>query len=123
MARNQKNFIYQTYVDDFAVSWNKRGEIGGAGTGIDGTAALVTSQPVWEERRLNRVRRVVAQDPTTGRKISFIVYTPTAYSAITKGQTIAVQVTGLATTVDYDVTQKIAEKQRLTPAFTNNLAD
>lgn len=123
MARNQKNYIYQTYVDDSGTSWNKRGEIGGAGTGIDGTAVLGASQPVWEERRENATRRVVAQDPTTGRTISFIVYTAAAYAAITIGQVIAVQVTGLATTVDYNVIHKKGEKQRSAPVFTTNLAD
>lgn len=123
MARNQKNYIYQTYVDDSGTPWNKRGEIGGAGTGIDGTAALVATQSVWEEKRHNRVRRCVAQDPTTGRKISFIVYTLAAFAAITIGQVIAVQVTGLATTVNYNVVQLEGEHKQASPVFTTNLAD
>jgi hypothetical protein len=123
MARNQKNYIYQTYVDDSGTPWNKRGEIGGAGTGIDGTAALVGTQSTWEQKRHNTVRRCVAQDPTTGRTISFIVYTPTAFAAIALGQVIAVQVTGLATTVNYTVTQLHGEHKQGVPSFTTNLAD
>jgi len=110
MARNQKNFDNFLYVDDDAVDWTKRGESGGDGSAVDGHATG-TSAPTWIDSKRMKVRRVIAQDPTTFRTVSFIVYTPTAYSAIAKGDTIAVQVEGSATTVNYNVTKKIGEKQ------------
>ena len=110
MARNQKNFDNFLYVDDNAVSWTKRGEAGGAGDAIDGHAAG-TGAPTWIESPRMKVRRVIAQDPTTFRTISFIVYTAAAYAAIDLGDDVAVQVEGLATTVNYDVVKKLGEKQ------------
>lgn len=123
MARNQKNFSYFTYVDDNATTWNVRGEDGGAGSGVDGHAALTGGAPVWGLNTTRRhVRMVEATDPTTFRKVRFIVYTPTAFAAISGGDTIAVQVAGLATTVNYTVSAKIAEKQPIAAAA-RHLAD
>jgi hypothetical protein len=112
MARNQKNFQLFTYVDDNALSWNMRGEDGGAAAGVDGHAALVAGQPRWE-RQTKRMhcRKVIFHDPVTFRTIDPIIYTPTAYAAIHKGDILAVQVTGLATTVNYECIAKVPEKQ------------
>lgn len=123
MPRNQKNFGYQTYVDDSGVSWNKRGETGGAAAAVDGHAASVASQPVWEERPFNTVRKIVYMDATTGRTVKPIFYTAAAYSAVALGDIVAVQVAGLATTVNYTAVQKIGEHKRGTPNFTRQLAD
>lgn len=123
MARNQKNFSYFTYVDDNAVTWNLRGEDGGAGSGVDGHAALTGGAPVWGRTSKRRHPRYVeATDSTTFRKIRFPVYTPTAFAAISGGDTVAVQVQGLATTVNYTVSAKIAEKQPIA-ATSRHLAD
>lgn len=123
MARNQKNFTYFTYTDDNADTWNVRGEDGGAGSAVDGHSAFTAGAPVWGlNTRRRHVRRVEATDPTTFRKISFVVYTPAAFAAISGGDTVAVQVAGLATTVNYKVSAKIAEKQPLAGA-SRHLAD
>lgn len=123
MPRNQKNFGYQTYVDDDGTSWNKRGETGGAAAAVDGHAAAVASQPVWEERPHNTVRKIIYMDPTTGRTVKPIFYTAAAYSAVALGDIVAVQVAGLATTVNYTAIQKVPEKKRGAPVFTRQLAD
>lgn len=121
MARNNKNFDNFLYVDDNAVEWNVRGEEGGAFSGVDGHATDYT-KPVWGKQSNRRhVRYVVAQDATTFRTIKGIVYTPTAFAAISPGDTIAAQVPGLATTVNYTVSQKIAEKQPIARAARNLL--
>lgn len=123
MARNQKNRSYFTYVDDNAVTWNVLGEDGGAGTGIDGATAFTPGAPVWGvNTRRRHVRHVEATDPVTFRKIKFIVYTPTAMSAISGGDAISVQVPGLATNVAYNVSAKIPEKQPIAAA-SRHLAD
>jgi hypothetical protein len=123
MARNQKNFSYFKYVDDGATDWSVRGEDGGAGTAVDGHAAFDGADPVWGTMtRRRHVRYVEATDATTFRKIKFIVYTPTAFAAIDGGDTIAVQVAGLATTVNYLVSAKIPEKQPIAAAA-RHLAD
>jgi hypothetical protein len=112
MARNQKNFNLFTYVDDNALTWNVRGEDGGAGSAVDGHAPFTPGAPRWERQSARQhIRHVIAQDPTSFRTIQFPVYTPTAYAAITIGQVIGVDVAGLATPVDYDVTRKVAEAQ------------
>lgn len=110
MARNQKNFQNFLYVDDNAVDWTKRGEDGGAAAAIDGHAAG-TGAPTWIDSARMRVRRIIFQDPTTFRTVDPIFYTAAAYAAVDLGDTLAVQVEGLATTVDYTAVKKVPEKQ------------
>lgn len=110
MARNQKNFQNFLYVDDNAVHWTKRGEDGGAAAAVDGHAAHDGS-PTWIDSARMRVRRIIYQDPTTFRTIDPIFYTAAAFSAVNLGDTLAVQVAGLATTVNYAAVKKVAEKQ------------
>lgn len=110
MARNQKNFQNFLYVDNNAAHWTKRGEDGGAGAAVDGHAARDGS-PMWIDGPRRKARTVIAQDPTTFRTIRFVVYTSTAYDAIDNGDVIAVQVAGLATTVNYTVIGKDPERQ------------
>lgn len=110
MARNQKNFDNFLYVDDNGVSWSKRGETGGAATAVDGHATS-TAAPRWIETSQQKVRRIVYVDLTTGRKIDPIFYTAAAFAAVALGATLAVQVEGLATTVNYTADKKLGEKQ------------
>lgn len=110
MARNQKNFDNFLYVDDNTVDWTKRGESGGAATAIDGHATG-TGQPTWIDSARMKVRRIIFQDPTTFRTIDPIFYTPAAFAAVDLGDVLAVQVEGLATTVNYNAVKKVAEKQ------------
>src|SRR6185312_17564668 len=97
MARNQKNFDNFLYVDDNAVDWTKRGESGGAATAVDGHATS-TSAPKWTDSGRMKARRIIYKDLTTGRVINPIFYTAAAYAAVDLGDTLAVQVEGLATT-------------------------
>lgn len=111
MARNQKNLQLFTYVDDGGTSWNKRGEDGGAAAAVDGHTAFNATQPTWEDHKRMRVRRIIYTDATTGRIVNPIFYTPTAYNAVALGDIVAVQVAGLATTVNYAASKKVPEKQ------------
>ena len=121
MARNQKNFQNFLYVDDNGVSWTKRGEDGGDAAAVDGHATG-TNAPVWVDSSRMKVRRIIYQDPTTFRTVNPIFYTSAAYAAVALGDIIAVQVEGLATTVNYAASKKQAEKQpKRTPA--RQLAD
>lgn len=111
MARNNRNFAYQTYVDDDGDSWNIRGETGGAFAAVDGHAAFNGANPVFGAvSRMRHPRYVVAQDPTTFRTVKGIIYTAAAYAALARGATIAVGVPGLVGTVDYTVSDKIPER-------------
>lgn len=110
MARNQKNFDNFLYVDDNAVDWTKRGESGGAATAIDGHATG-NGAPTWIDSARMKVRRIIFQDPTTFRTVDPIFYTAAAFSAVDLGDVLAVQVEGLATTVNYAAVKKVAEKQ------------
>jgi hypothetical protein len=111
MARNQKNFQLFAYVDDNGDNWNKRGEDGGAAAAVDGHASFNAGYQVWEDSRRMRVRRIIYTDSVTFRTIDPIFYTPTAYNAVSLGDTLAVQVAGLATTVNYTASKKIPERQ------------
>lgn len=111
MARNQKNFAYQLYVDDNGASWNVRGESGGALAAVDGHAAFNAADPVFGRMTKRRhVRYVVYQDAVTLRTVKGIVYTGAAFDAIAPGDIVAVDVAGLGTTVNYTLSDKIAEK-------------
>ena len=114
MARNQKNFRYFLYVDDNGASWNVRGEDGGAATAVDGHAAFDPTKPVWGRQTSQRhPRHIIYQDPVTFRTIKAVFYTNAAFAAVVPGNIVAVQVPGLATTVNYVVAQKIGERQPL----------
>lgn len=123
MARNQKNFKLFTYVDDAGTSWNLRGEDGGAGSLVDGHAAAVATQPLWHRTRRNKPRFITYMDSTTGRTVDPVFYTAAAYAAVALGDIVAVQVAGLATTVNYAAVQKHGEKKQGSPNFTRQLAD
>jgi len=110
MARNQKNFDNFLYVDDNAVHWTKRGEDGGAAAAVDGHATG-ESDPTWTDSARMKVRRIIYQDPTTFRTIDPIFYTAATWGAVAIGATVAVQVEGLATTVNYNAIRKLPEKQ------------
>lgn len=110
MARNQKNFQNFLYVDDNGDHWTKRGEDGGDAAAVDGHATGA-GDPTWIDSSRMKVRRIVYQDPTTFRTVSPIFYTSAAFAAVSLGDIVAVQVEGLATTVNYGAVKKVAEKQ------------
>lgn len=110
MARNQKNFQNFLYIDDNAVHWTKRGESGGDASAVDGHASGA-GDPTWIDSSRMRARRIIYQDPTTFRTVTPLFYTSTAFGAVALGDIIAVQVEGLATTVNYSAVKKVAEKQ------------
>ena len=123
MAGNEKNFKLFDYVDDNGFHWCVRGESGGAGSGVDGHAAFVATNPVFGRvTRGRHPRYIVAQEPTTFRTIRFIVYTAAAYAAIAGGATVAVAEPGATGTTNYLVSAKIADKMPIAKA-SRNLAD
>jgi hypothetical protein len=112
MVAAQKNFQLFTYVDDSAQSWNKRGEADAIRNAVDGSAAF-GAHPNWgRESRRHSVRKAVYQDGTTFRTKTIIVYTPTAFAALTPGtSTLSFMVEGEATAVVYTLAHKVAERQ------------
>lgn len=123
MASNEVNFQMFSYIDDNGTTWNKRGELDTAVNAIDGSSALTAGAPVWPRRtRRMHTREAVFFDPTTFRTKRIVVYTAAAFLAITGSTTLAVNVPGLATTVTYNLAEKIGEKQP-TARSTRQLAD
>ena len=110
MARNQPNFQNFLYVDDNAVHWTKRGEDGGPAAAVDGHATG-DNAPTWINSARMRARTITYQDPVTFRTVRPIFYTTTAFNAVALGDIIAVDVAGLATTVNYHAIKKNGEKQ------------
>lgn len=123
MAAQQKNFQLFTYLDDNAQSWNKRGELDSIRNAVDGSAAF-GAHPNWgRESRRHSVRKAIYSDGTTFRTKTIIVYTPTAFSALTVGtSTLSFMVEGEATAVVYTLAKKVAERQPSAQAA-RNLAD
>lgn len=122
MAANQRNFQVFTYVDDNAVTWNKRGTLDTAINAIDGSAALTGGAPVWIDTPRKKTRMAVFQDPTTFRTVRIVVYTSAAFAALTGASTLAVNVPGETAAVTYNLAEKIAEKQPVGKA-TRQLTD
>jgi enterochelin esterase-like enzyme len=123
VAAQQKNFQLFTYLDDNAQSWNKRGELDSIRNAVDGSAAF-GAHPNWgRESRRHSVRKAIYSDGTTFRTKTIIVYTPTAFSALTVGtSTLSFMVEGEATAVVYTLAKKVAERQPSAQAA-RNLAD
>lgn len=111
MAANQRNTDLFHYTDDNGTSWNARGEIDTAVNAIDGSSALSAGAPVWIDTKRRTTRKAVFYDPTTFRTKRIVVFTATAFAAITGTSTLSVSVPGLATAVTYNLSQKIAERQ------------
>jgi hypothetical protein len=123
MAEAEKNFAYQTYVDDNGVSWNLRSNTESPAAGVDGHAVGVESQPIFVRTKKQQPRTITYQDATTGRTIRPVFFTSAAYLAVAKGDTVAVPVKGLATTVTYTEIKKNPEKMKSMPAFSTHLAE
>jgi len=121
MARNQKNFSYFKYVDDDANSWNVRGETGGPGAAVDGNATDYSLRVFGRNTLRRHVRYALWQDALFRTKRT-IIYTPTAFAAITSGATLDFPVEGTATAVTYTLAAKIAEKLPK-PKASRHLAD
>jgi hypothetical protein len=122
MPGNQKNYSYFDYLDDNGNHWNVFGETGGPATGVDGHSTDYT-QPAWgTNTRKRHVRYAEYQDGTTFRKYRAIIYTPTAFAAISAGDTVTVPIAGVATGATYTLSAKIAEKQPI-PKASRHLAD
>jgi hypothetical protein len=112
MAVQQKNFQLYTYVDDNAVSWNKRGEQDTTRNAVDGSAAF-GAHPNWgHETRRHSVRKIVYQDGTTFRTKTVVFYTAAAYAGITVGtSTLTWTIEGEVAGVVYTAKKKIPERQ------------
>jgi hypothetical protein len=112
MAADQKNFNLFTYVDDNAVSWNKKGEDNAIINTLSGSSAK-GAHPMWPRRnRRWQARTITYQDPTTFRTKRVVFYTAAAFAAIVLNTgTIALHVEGETATVTYTAVAKNAEKQ------------
>jgi hypothetical protein len=110
MAADQLNYDLFTYVDDNAVSWNKRGESNSIINTVDGSSAFGT-HPAWgRESARHRTRKIIYRDGSTFRTKSVIFYTASAYNAIALGtDTLALHVPGETATVDYTAYKKVPE--------------
>jgi hypothetical protein len=101
-----------TYVDDNAQSWNKRGELDAIRNAVDGSTAF-GAHPNWgRESRRHSVRKAIYTDGTTFRTKTCIIYTPTAFAALTPGtSTLSFMVEGETVAVVYTLAKKVAERQ------------
>lgn len=111
MTADQLNYDLFTYVDNNAVSWNKRGESNTIINTVDGSAAFGT-HPAWgRETPRHRTRKIIYRDASTFRTKTVIFYTAAAQAAVALGtDTLALHVPGETATVNYTAYKKIDEK-------------
>lgn len=112
MAAEQKNFGNFTYIDDNGTSWNKRGELDAVRNAVDGSAAP-GANPVWgTETARHKTRKAIYEDPTTFRTKTCIIYTPTAFAALTiNSSTLTFKVEGNTAGVVYTLVDLVGEKR------------
>lgn len=123
MPGNRKNFSYFDYLDDNGAHWQVRGEDSGALSAIDGHATDHTQPAFGKVTRLRHPRYAEFTDAATFRKVRGVIYTPTAFAAISPGDTITpAQAPGSATTITYTLSAKIPERMPL-PATSRHLSD
>lgn len=115
-----RDFGIFTYLDDFAQSWNMRGDAVWGGTGASGGTAA-GSHPFWAGKDTKRRHRryAIYQDTVSGRVTKRIIYTPTAYAALTSASTCTQYFPGLEDTVTMTLVDVVPEKQ---PKRTTSLA-
>jgi hypothetical protein len=121
MAQDSRNSNLFKYVDDNGMTWNARGELQTAVNALDGSSALQAGAPVWFDSGRRQTRKVIFFDPLTFRTKRVVVFTAAAFAAITGATTLAVPVPGSASTVTYNVSQKIGEKQPVAKTSKNLL--
>src|ERR1051325_5370099 len=111
MTADQLNYDLFTYVDNNAVSWNKRGESNTIINTVDGSAAFGT-HPAWgRETPRHRTRKIIYRDASTFRTKTVIFYTAAAQAAVALGtDTLALHVPGETATVNYTAYKKIDAK-------------
>ncbi len=123
MAAEQKNFGLFTYLDDNGTSWNKRGELDAIRNAVDGSTAAGAHPAFGKETRRHRTRKAIYQDPTTFRTKTCIIYTPTAYAALTvASSTLSFKVEGNTAAVVYTLAE-LKPESPLTAFSPRNLAD
>jgi hypothetical protein len=87
-----------------------------------GCTTISGGEIVWgPQSRMHRVRKVIYRDPTTFRVVKYPVCTAAAYAAVPS--TTAVYIPGNATTVTYNLQQKIPEKVRIPTPTSQNKPD
>jgi len=111
MAADQPNRGFFTYTDSSGTAWNKMGKIDAACNAIDGSTVAVSGQEDYpRSSRRRQPRKAIFTDPTTFRQAGCIIYTDTAFAALTSGSTLAVSVPGETATVTYELSNKIPDK-------------
>ena len=112
VAAQQRNMGLYSYTDDSAQVWNKRGETDSVRNAVDGSTAF-GAHPNWgRESRRHSVRKAIYQDAATFRTKTIIVYTPTAFAALTPGtSTLSFMVEGQTVAIVYTLAKKVPERQ------------
>ena len=122
MPVNEPNLSYFEYEDDNGAMWNVFGADGGPASAVDGHTTDYTN-PVWGRQTKKRhVRYAEYQNATDFRKVRCIIYTPTAFAAISPGDSVTVPTPGTATDQTYVLSAKIAERQPIAKV-SRHLAD
>ena len=108
----QRNFDYFLYTsDDEATDFCIRSDDDWGNNADSGGAACTGAEPAYGRATTNRhPRYAIYRDPTTFRTFRGVVFTPTAYAALSIGDTLAVTYPGSATPQNYGLVRKVPEK-------------
>lgn len=110
MPATQRNFDYFSYASDDGTTYNIRASVEWAANSATGLSARTSGAPRLIGSKTQRPRTFIYRDPTTFRITTGPVGTTTAYTAAALGDTVAVFVPGLATSVNYTLVKKVPER-------------
>jgi len=108
---DQRNFAFVSYESDDGASYCIKSDSHDAANTDLGGVVCTTEKPYGAVTKRRSPRKAIFRDGTTFRTKTAIVFTPTAYSALTVGSdTVSVAVPGLATPVVYTLVKKVPER-------------
>lgn len=110
MAVAQRNFNYGAYESQDGNTYCIRGDEDWQQAGASGSSACAGEAPYGAVTPRRHPRYAIFGHPDTGRKIRQIVYTQSAFDALTPGtSTLSVAIPGTATAATYTLAKLIPE--------------
>lgn len=111
MAADQLNYAYASYESDDGDSYCIKANAADTTNTDLGGAACTTEKPYGAVTKRRSPRRAIFRDGTTFRTHTAIVFTSTAYAALTVGSdSVSLHIPGNTATAEYLLVKKVPER-------------